>query len=52
MSTKPGSIHTFKNMEGNNDDLLTGVNVYGVKHFALWPLSPAAQSCFGTEKWL
>lgn len=42
----------LKNMEGNNDDLLTGVNVYGVKHFALWPLSPAAQSCFGTEKWL
>lgn len=23
----------------------------GVKHFALWPLSQAAQSCFGTETW-
>lgn len=23
----------------------------GVKTFALWPLSQAAQSCFGTENW-
>ena len=23
----------------------------GVKHFALWPLSQAAQSCFGSEIW-
>ena len=23
----------------------------GVKHFALWPLSQAAQSCFGTTEW-
>jgi hypothetical protein len=22
-----------------------------VKHFALWPLSQAAQSCFGKESW-
>ena len=22
-----------------------------MKHFALWPLSAAAQSCFGTENW-
>ena len=25
--------------------------VPGVKHFALWPLSQAADSCFGTETW-
>lgn len=25
--------------------------VEGVKHFALWPLSQAAESCFGTDKW-
>jgi glyoxalase/bleomycin resistance protein/dioxygenase superfamily protein len=25
--------------------------VDGVKHFALWPLSQAAQSCFGTVRW-
>ena len=23
----------------------------GAKHFALWPLSQAAESCFGTESW-
>src|SRR5664279_3931672 len=23
----------------------------GVKHFALWPLSGAAQSCFGVDQW-
>ena len=23
----------------------------GVKYFALWPLSQAAESCFGTEEW-
>lgn len=23
----------------------------GVKHFALWPLSQAAQSCFGSSEW-
>jgi catechol 2,3-dioxygenase-like lactoylglutathione lyase family enzyme len=23
----------------------------GVKHFGLWPLSQAAQSCFGTDDW-
>lgn len=23
----------------------------GVKHFALWPLAQAAQSCFGMEQW-
>jgi len=23
----------------------------GVKHFALWPLAQAAQSCFGTDAW-
>jgi catechol 2,3-dioxygenase-like lactoylglutathione lyase family enzyme len=28
-----------------------GENVEGVKHFALWPLAAAAQSCFGTNKW-
>jgi hypothetical protein len=23
----------------------------GAKHFALWPLAQAAQSCFGTDSW-
>jgi len=32
------------------DYLHTG-KLKGVKHFALWPLSQAAQSCFGSERW-
>jgi hypothetical protein len=30
--------------------LYTGA-LHGAKHFALWPLSEAAQSCFGTDSW-
>src|SRR6266487_5118456 len=26
-------------------------DLQGVKHFALWPLSQAAQSCFGVNEW-
>jgi catechol 2,3-dioxygenase-like lactoylglutathione lyase family enzyme len=25
--------------------------IEGVRHFALWPLSQAAESCFGTREW-
>ena len=28
-----------------------GENLEGVRHFALWPLSEAAKSCFGTDVW-
>ncbi|MGH2391813.1 MAG: VOC family protein [Chloroflexota bacterium] len=30
---------------------MTASEVAGVKHFALWPLSGAAQSCFGVDQW-
>ena len=30
--------------------LYTGA-LQGAKHFALWPLSQAAQSCFGSDTW-
>ena len=30
---------------------LSAQSIEGVKHFALWPLSGAAQSCFGTDQW-
>ena len=30
--------------------LYTGA-LQGAKHFALWPLSQAARSCFGTDSW-
>jgi predicted enzyme related to lactoylglutathione lyase len=36
--------------EKEGDYLHTG-KLEGVKHFALWPLSQAAQSCFGSESW-
>jgi catechol 2,3-dioxygenase-like lactoylglutathione lyase family enzyme len=36
--------------EDANGYLHTGA-VDGVKHFALWPLSQAAESCFGTNQW-
>jgi hypothetical protein len=32
-------------------DYLHTEQLTGVKHFALWPLSQAAQSCFGSETW-
>jgi predicted enzyme related to lactoylglutathione lyase len=34
-----------------NGDYLHTDKLKGVKHFALWPLSQAAQSCFGSENW-
>src|SRR2546423_8292542 len=37
-------------LEGDESYLFTH-QLDGVKHFALWPLSGAAQSCFGTESW-
>jgi catechol 2,3-dioxygenase-like lactoylglutathione lyase family enzyme len=30
---------------------LSTADVDGSKHFALWPLSAAAQSCFGSDAW-
>jgi len=33
------------------DDYLHTNQLEGVKEFALWPLSQAAESCFGTTEW-
>ncbi len=42
----------IKPMAGNEDYLLAEHGALdGVKHFALWPLHQAAQSCFGTAVW-
>lgn len=42
----------LKAMEGNEDYLATENGALdGVKHFALWPLAQAAQSCFGMASW-
>jgi len=35
----------------NDPDYLHGETLTGVKHFALWPLASAADSCFGTKRW-
>ncbi len=37
-------------MERDGDYVHTG-HLDGVKHFALWPLSQAAESCFGSASW-
>ncbi|EPU3836699.1 glyoxalase [Providencia stuartii] len=42
----------LKAMEGNQDYFTNEEEqLSGVKHFALWPLSQAAQSCFGVDHW-
>ena len=42
----------LKPMEGNCDYLLSEEGALkGVKHFAVWPLSQAASSCFGAGQW-
>ena len=35
----------------NDDTYLHAEGMVGVRHFALWPLAQAAQSCFGTPLW-
>jgi catechol 2,3-dioxygenase-like lactoylglutathione lyase family enzyme len=32
-------------------DYFHSEQVAGTKHFGVWPLSQAAQACFGTEQW-
>lgn len=32
-------------------DYLHAEKLDGVRHFAIWPLKSAAQSCFGTDTW-
>ncbi len=33
------------------DEYYSSENVGGCKHFGVWPLSQAAQACFGTDEW-
>lgn len=42
----------LKTMEGNSEYRFTELDTLcGVKHFALWPLAQAAESCFGSTQW-
>jgi catechol 2,3-dioxygenase-like lactoylglutathione lyase family enzyme len=38
-------------LEGDDSYLSSSHDLQGVKHFALWPLTGAAESCFGTPVW-
>ncbi|MEC5320869.1 VOC family protein [Brenneria populi subsp. brevivirga] len=40
----------LKPLEGNADYLVTD-RIDGAKHFALWPLAQASESCFGQPCW-
>ncbi|PWC10615.1 glyoxalase [Brenneria roseae subsp. americana] len=40
----------LKPLEGSPDYLVTDA-LEGVKHFSLWPLEQASQSCFGQASW-
>lgn len=35
----------------NDESYLHAEGMDGVRHFALWPLASAAESCFGTTEW-
>jgi catechol 2,3-dioxygenase-like lactoylglutathione lyase family enzyme len=37
--------------EGEEGDYLFTQKLEGTKHFGLWPLSEAANACFGTPEW-
>lgn len=38
-------------LEGEPGDYLHSERIGGAKHFGIWPLSQAAQACFGTGEW-
>src|SRR3954447_24498007 len=38
-------------LEGEGDGYYSSADVPGSKHFGVWPLSEAAESCFGTPEW-
>jgi catechol 2,3-dioxygenase-like lactoylglutathione lyase family enzyme len=38
-------------LEGEGDGYYSSGNIPGSKHFGVWPLSEAAQACFGTPEW-
>src|SRR5207248_10731216 len=38
-------------LEGEGEGYYASANIPGSKHSGLWPLSEAAQACFGTPQW-
>jgi catechol 2,3-dioxygenase-like lactoylglutathione lyase family enzyme len=38
-------------LEGEGDGYYSSGSIPGSKHFGVWPLSQAAEACFGTSEW-
>jgi catechol 2,3-dioxygenase-like lactoylglutathione lyase family enzyme len=38
-------------LEGEGDGYYSSGSIGGSKHFGVWPLSQAAEACFGTPQW-
>src|SRR6266581_8307002 len=38
-------------LEGEGDGYYSSGHIPGSNHFGVWPLSEAAQACFGTAEW-
>jgi catechol 2,3-dioxygenase-like lactoylglutathione lyase family enzyme len=38
-------------LEGEGDGYYSSGAIPGTKHFGIWPLTEAAQACFGTPQW-
>ena len=38
-------------LEGEDDGYYSSGSIPGSKHFGIWPLSQAAEACFGTPTW-
>jgi catechol 2,3-dioxygenase-like lactoylglutathione lyase family enzyme len=38
-------------LKGHGDDYYHSEQIAGCKSFGIWPLSQAAQACFGTNEW-
>ena len=52
----PGSRRLFMDalglpLEGEGDGYYSSGNIAGSRHFGVWPLTEAAQACFGTPQW-
>jgi catechol 2,3-dioxygenase-like lactoylglutathione lyase family enzyme len=38
-------------LEGEGEGYYSSGSIPGAKHFGIWPLSQAAEACFGTPEW-
>jgi hypothetical protein len=38
-------------LQGEDDGYYSSESIRGSKHFGVWPLSQAAEACFGTRTW-